>query len=342
MSETKNGNDNHWVYLTGREIYGFLSRVKGKLKGITVYALVGKSGTGKSFRAKLLAEKLDIPFIVDDGLLIHGDTILAGRSAKQEKLYVSAIRTALFTDTAHRQSVIDAINGQKVKKILIIGTSARMVDRLAKRLELPPISQIIRIEEIASKEDIEAAIKSRFEEGKHVIPVPAIEVKRDYARILSESIRIFFSWDKRKEGEKKSRFFEKSIVQPDFQDEDRLSGKVTITEAALSQMIFHCVDEYDDEIQIKKVTIRVHTSAYSIDLKIIVSYGKALNSDLEGLRKYICDTIQRYTGIIIESLEISVAEITSKKKKEKDDKKTKKAKELEGPDQEKEISLPKV
>ena len=51
---------------------------------MTVYALVGKSGTGKSFRAKLLAEKIGISYIIDDGLLIYGDTILAGRSAKQE------------------------------------------------------------------------------------------------------------------------------------------------------------------------------------------------------------------------------------------------------------------
>ncbi len=197
MSTTKSANDNQWVYLTGKEIYDFLHRVKGRLQGITVYALVGKSGTGKSFRAKLLAEKIGIPYIIDDGLLIHGDTILAGRSAKQEKLYISAIKTALFADLDHRESVTQILRKNKVKKILILGTSNKMVDQLASRLGLPPISQIIQIEEIASKKDIEDAIKSRFEEGKHVIPVPAIEVKRDYAQILSDSIRIFFSWDKR-------------------------------------------------------------------------------------------------------------------------------------------------
>ncbi len=61
MATAKNSNENQWVYLTGKEIYNFLNRVKGRLKGITVYALVGKSGTGKSFRAKLLAEKLGYP-----------------------------------------------------------------------------------------------------------------------------------------------------------------------------------------------------------------------------------------------------------------------------------------
>jgi ABC-type dipeptide/oligopeptide/nickel transport system ATPase component len=315
MTATKNSNDNQWVYLTGKEIYNFLGRVKGRLKGITVYALVGKSGTGKSFRAKLLAEKLDIPYIIDDGLLIFGDTILAGRSAKQEKLYVSAIKTALFLDPIQLEKVTKVLRERKVKKILLLGTSNKMVEKLASQLDLPPISQVIQIEEIASKEDIEAAIKSRFEEGKHVIPVPAIEVKRDYAQILSDSIRIFFSGDKRKDGEKKSKFFEKSIVQPDFHQELTSGGKVTITEAALTQMILHCIDEYDDEIQVKKIRIKVLRSGYSISLRIIVSYGKTLTGGLDKVSRYICDTIQRYTGIIIEDLDITVDEIVVKKEK---------------------------
>jgi len=314
MSSEKTNKDNQWVFLTGKEIYQFLNRVKGRLKGITVYALVGKSGTGKSFRAKLLAEKIGIPYIVDDGLLIYGDTILAGRSAKQEKHYISAIKTALFTDPEHQEKVIAVIGKRKIKKILLLGTSDKMVERIATQLELPPVSEIIRIEEIASKQDIEDAIKSRAEEGKHVIPVPAIEVKRDYGQILSDSIRIFFRGEKREGDAKKSRFFEKSIVQPDFHDREQPKGKVTISEAALTQMIFHCIDEYDDDVQVNKVKVKVGRSGYDIDLFIIVPYGKTLNSDLERLRKYIQDTIQRYTGIILKNLEISVDKISERPK----------------------------
>ncbi len=318
MSTEKNHKEHQWVYLTGKEIYQFLHRVKGRLQGITVYALVGKSGTGKSFRAKLLAEKIDIPYIIDDGLLIHGGTILAGRSAKQEKLYIKAIKTALFADPKHKEQVVDIIHKKKIKKILILGTSSKMVRRLAKRLELPPISQIIRIEEIASKKDIEDAIRSRNEEGKHVIPVPAIEVKRDYAQILSDSIRIFFKGEKGQDGVKKSRFFEKSIVQPDFHNDTpkESPGKVTISEAALTQMIFHCIDEYDDDVQVNKMKVMVGRSGYGIDLFIAVPYGKTLTRDLEDLRKFIQNAIQRYTGIVIDNLEISVDEVSDRKKSE--------------------------
>jgi len=312
-SSEKNIKDHQWVYLTGKEIYHFFSRVKGRLQGIHVYALVGKSGTGKSFRAKLLAEKIGVPYIVDDGLLIHDATILAGRSAKQEKNYISAIKTALFTDPDHRQGVVQMIQEKKIKKILLLGTSEKMVIRLAEALELPPISQIITIEEIASQKDIENAIKSRFEEGKHVIPVPAIEVRRDYAQILSDSIRIFFKGSSHPDGDQKSRFFEKSVVQPAYHEKGK-GGTVSISEAALSQMILHCIDEYDGEILVRKIKVKTGRAGYSIDLFIDVPYGKTLTGELHILRSYIQNNIQKYTGIMIDSLELSIDSISQRKK----------------------------
>ena len=74
-----------------------------KLFGIKVYALVGRSGTGKSFRARLIAGKHGIDLIIDDGLLIKGDNIIAGKSAKSEKVYLTAIKTALFDTVEHRR-----------------------------------------------------------------------------------------------------------------------------------------------------------------------------------------------------------------------------------------------
>lgn len=314
-SPDKTSKDNQWIYLTGKEIYQFLHKVKGRLQGMYVYALVGKSGTGKSFRARLLAEKIGVPYIVDDGLLIHDATILAGKSAKQEKNYISAIKTALFTDPTHRQEVVQAIQDNKIKKILLIGTSEKMVANLAEALGLPPIYEIIKIEQIASKKDIEAAIKSRFEEGKHIIPVPKIELRRDYAQIFSDSIRIFFKGKKDSSGVKHSKFFEKSIVQPSYH-EHATPGTVSISEAALTQMILHCIDEYNSEIRVKKIKVRTGRSGYGIDLFIDVAYGITLTGDLHELRSYIIDNIRKYTGIILDNLEISIDNISLRKKKD--------------------------
>ena len=62
-----------------------LLNIFNKFSGLTVMALVGESGTGKSFKSKLLAQKYNIDAIIDDGLLIQNDKILGGRSAKTEK-----------------------------------------------------------------------------------------------------------------------------------------------------------------------------------------------------------------------------------------------------------------
>ena len=139
----------------------FFDEIIQAFKPCTVYALVGESGTGKSFRSKLVAEKYGIDSIIDDGLLIQSDKILAGHSAKREKTYMGAVRVALFDDKQHRDEIARAWKKAHIKKILILGTSEKMVFKIATRLQLPPPQKIIHIEEIATREEIEKAIKSR-------------------------------------------------------------------------------------------------------------------------------------------------------------------------------------
>ncbi len=93
------------------------------LRGMKVYALVGESGTGKSFRAKLVAQKYDIEYIIDDGLLIKNNRILAGHSAKKEETFLAAVKAALFDDKTERDMVARKLQVEKVKKVLILGTS---------------------------------------------------------------------------------------------------------------------------------------------------------------------------------------------------------------------------
>jgi len=303
-----------WFYITSKDISSFFHKVKGRLNGTTVYALVGKSGTGKSFRAMLLAEKLGISYVIDDGLLIHETSIIAGRSAKNEKHYLSAIKTAIFSDPVHRNEVAAAIQQHKVKKILILGTSEKMVTRVTEELGLPPISQVILIEEISSEKEIKLAIRSRTEEGKHVIAVPAIEIKSEYAQILSDSIRIFFRRNREPEAGGKARFFDQSIVQPSFHPKGKASGRVAISEAALTEMILHCVDEFDTDIHVLKMQVKKSRMGYRINLSVGVPYGKKLASGLNELRAYIQNNLLRYTGIILDRLEISIDKIMSEKR----------------------------
>ena len=47
-----------------------------KKDDMKVYAFVGPSGTGKSYRAQMVASEKEIHFIIDDGLLIKDNNAL--------------------------------------------------------------------------------------------------------------------------------------------------------------------------------------------------------------------------------------------------------------------------
>ena len=273
-------------------------------KRIVVYALVGESGTGKSFRAKLVAQKYEIEYIIDDGLLIRDNRIVAGHSAKKEKTFLAAVKVALFDEKTHRDEVAKKLQGEKTKKILILGTSEKMAIKIAARLQLPVPSKIIRIEDISSQDEIEKAIRNRRIEGKHVIPVPSIEVKRSYPNIFYNAIKIF----KRKGPIGIGTLpvvHEKSVVRPEYSKR----GKVIISEAALSQMVIHCVDEYNGDIRIKKITVKDDAMGYRLVITIDVPYGIQLGGNIHKLQQYIIENIERYTGIFIEEVNIIIDKI---------------------------------
>jgi uncharacterized alkaline shock family protein YloU len=273
------------------------------LKGVKVFALVGKSGTGKSFRAKLLAQKYGIELIIDDGLLIRDQKIIAGRSAKKETSYMTAVKTAVFHDKAHRQEVFQCLEKQKFRRLLIIGTSEGMVRKIAETLRLPPPDKIVQIEDIATEDEIQTALHHRNVHGRHVIPVPSIEVKRTYPKTIADSIKIFLRQQFGLGGE---QVFEKSVIRPEFSKK----GDVTISEPALTQMLLHCLQENNGKIKLKKVTIKNDGPSYHIDLAISVPYGMELIPNINELQNYIVTSIERFTGIMIQELNVTIDSIT--------------------------------
>ena len=152
-----------------------------------VYALIGASGTGKSHNANLVLEEYGIEMMIDDGLLIKDGKKMAGTSAKAEETTVAAVKRAIFHDPMHAAEVRERIAHLQPKKILILGTSEKMIDKITAALNLPPVKNKIFIQDIVTPEQIELA-QSMRREGKHVIPLPSIEVKKDMPNYWIDSI----------------------------------------------------------------------------------------------------------------------------------------------------------
>lgn len=285
-------------------IRDLLYHVTWLLKGVQVFALVGGSGTGKSFRARLVAEKFGIDLIIDDGLLIKGQQILAGRSAKREKGILAAIGTALFAERNHAERVRRVLSREKFKRILILGTSDKMVRKIARRLQLPTPSRIIRIEEIATREEIAAAVRSRNTEGKHIIPIPALEVKRSYPHIFLDSMKIFFK--RRFHPLGSGNIIEKTVVRPEYGSR----GAVSISETAISQMVLHCVQEFDSSLRVEKVIATRTAGGYVLEIVLLVPYGGQIASSLYQLQEYVARNIEGFTGIILKEVNVTIGRVS--------------------------------
>ena len=171
-----------------------------------VYGLSGKSGTGKSYHAAELCAKNEIRGLIDDGLFMMDGNIIAGVSAKKQATSIAAIKTAIFTSDAHCEEVKKAIKNEAPEKILILGTSDRMIEKITERLGLSKPLDIIHIEDITTEAEREKALKFRNENGMHVIPAPTFQVRKQFSGYFLDPRKSFG----------KDQAIEKTIVRPTY------------------------------------------------------------------------------------------------------------------------------
>ena len=150
------------------------------MEEMRVYAFVGPSGTGKSYRAQMVAGENNISYIIDDGLLVNENEVVAGESAKKAPTKIETVKHAIFMDKEEREKMIKAIKKYKPESILILGTSDGMVEKIAHNLGLPKIQKTIYINEVATETEMQTARNIRVTQGKHVIPVPTFEIKKTF------------------------------------------------------------------------------------------------------------------------------------------------------------------
>jgi uncharacterized alkaline shock family protein YloU len=217
---------------------------------------------------------------------------------------LAAIGTALFADKAHAERVREALNKQSFKRILVIGTSEKMVRKIAKRLELPHPSKIVHIEDVATRDEIAAAIHSRSTEGKHIIPVPSLEIRRSYPHIFLDSMKIFFK--RRFHPIRAGNILDKAVVRPEYSKR----GRVTISEAALTQMVLHCVQEFDSAVRVEKVIVHKESHDYSMEIVLAVPYKGQAAAPLYQLQEYIARNVESFSGIILKEVNITVGRVS--------------------------------
>ena len=127
------------------------------------------------------------------GLLINENEVVAGTSAKKAPTKIETVKKALFMRPEEQSEIRKALRKYKPDAILVLGTSDDMVDKIVTNLGLPEISERIYIQDVATEEEMKTAKRIRQTEGKHVIPVPTFEIKKDFSGYLLDPLQIFKS-----------------------------------------------------------------------------------------------------------------------------------------------------
>ncbi|AOY75741.1 Asp23/Gls24 family envelope stress response protein [Clostridium formicaceticum] len=263
-----------------------------------VVVLVGPSGTGKSYQAVHLSKTKKINYIIDDGLLIKGNKVVAGYSAKREKSKMAAVKRALFLAEIHREEVKKALNKEKPEGILVLGTSEKMVNAIVEALELGEITEKVFIQDIVTEEEIKLAKKIRKKEGKHVIPVPTFEIKKDFSGYFLNPLRVLKKLGKGDYQELE----EKSVVRPTFS----YMGKYTISDRVIRDLIFYTANKIIGVYKVENVDIVNTHGGLIIELEVKILYGNPIRPLMERLQEQVKHEVEEMTSFNIIAVDVAV------------------------------------
>lgn len=274
------------------------------------YAFVGPSGTGKSYRAQMVANSRNIKFIIDDGLLISGNEVIAGVSAKKAPTKIETVRNALFQNEDKKKEIQKAIKKYKPDSILILGTSDEMVSKIANNLGFEPISETIYIQDVATEDEMAMAKNIRVTQGKHVIPVPTFAIKKDFSGYLLDPLQIFKSTGKGNA----PYISEKSIVRPTFS----YLGNFTISDNVFKQIIEYVAENTEGIYKIHRTIVKKHqgyNDGIFIYTELVIQFGYSVMETVKKYKAKVLKEIDKLTSMNVLNIDIIVKGVNFKNKK---------------------------
>lgn len=262
-----------------------------------IYALVGKSGTGKSHHSMEVAKQHQLEYIIDDGLLISENRIVAGKSAKRAETKMASVRRAVFSDSEQAEKMCKAIQKAGVQSLLIIGTSEKMVGMIDEALRLPPIEGIIHIEEITTEEERRIAHDMRFKEGKHVIPAPTFEVKKQFSGYFIDPLVLWFK------GKGGAVMEEKTIIRPTYS----YLGKYRILDRAIIDICEFEINRFPSVTHVYRVKVATSKGGRLIlDIDIALRYPCDVKKTSQNIAGKVWESLEEFTSMNVKSLNVNV------------------------------------
>ena len=171
-----------------------------------------------------------------------------------------------------------------------------MVEKIAENLGLPKIIETVYINDVATEEEMKTARNIRVTEGKHVIPVPTFEIKKDFSGYLLDPLQIF----KSKGLGQKPYVSEKSIIRPTFS----YMGNFTISDSVFRQIAEIQADRMPEIYKVLKSRVQNSGEGPIIYIEVSVVYGYNIQESLKVFKDSIIEDIEKLTAMNVIELDV--------------------------------------
>ena len=240
--------------------------------------------------------------------LIKENDIIAGSSAKKAPTKIETVKKAIFINEQERNDMKKAIKKYKPDAILILGTSDGMVDKITDNLGLPRPMKRIYINEVATEEEMKTAKMIRTTQGKHVIPVPTFEIKKDFSGYILDPLQIF----KFKGKGNDPYISEKSIIRPTFS----YLGNFTISDTVFRQIAEYLAKKTGGVYKLSRARVESYPEGPDIYLEVVVNYGYNILTVLREFKERYKKEIENLTTMNVQKITVVAKGIHMPEKEE--------------------------
>ena len=156
--------------------------------------------------------------------------------------------------------------------------------------------QTTYITDVATEEEMQTARRIRVTEGKHVIPVPTFEIKKDFSGYLLDPLQIFKSKGKGQ----KPYISEKSIIRPTFS----YMGRFTISDLVFRQIVEYLAIQTPTIYKILKTRVENYGEGAKIYMEVTIMYGYNVVEGLKDFKEKAKKEIEKLTAMNVTKLEV--------------------------------------
>ena len=140
-------------------------------------------------------------------------------------------------------------------------------------------------------------------QGKHIIPVPTIELKPHFSGYLIDPLQSFF----KRSSTRRRRLGEKSIVRPVFS----YYGKLVIDDSAIKGIVRHVILNEGpfskvSDIEVKHLFAGDEDQGLRISCNVVLTYGNHIPTLLKQAQEKVTSHVEFMTGMIVHEVDIVV------------------------------------